>query len=117
MNARDWAVVGLTAAGGLALLAIAIVIANLFRVVTSLRTMVDGIRDETVPLIGEVATTVRGVNREIDRVDDVAGSVQRIVGNVETISETVKAAVTNPIVKALAFLAGARHATRKFREG
>lgn len=116
MSARDWAVVGILSAGGLVLLVLSFVVSNLFRVVTSVKDLVDGVRKETVPLINEVGGTVRGVNREIDRVDAVATSVQRIVANVETISDTVRAAITHPIVKGLAFLAGAQRAGRRFKE-
>lgn len=116
LTARDWAVVALFSAGALLLFTIAAVISNLFRVVTSLKDLVDGITSETVPLIGEVGNTVRTVNKELERVDGIVGSVQRVATNVESISDTVHATVTNPLVKALAFFAGARRATKKFSE-
>lgn len=116
MSARDWAVVALGLTGALVLFVTALVITNLFRVVTSLRDLVDGITSETIPLIAEVGNTVRGVNKEMERVDSIIGSVQRITTNAETISDTVQMAVTNPLVKALAFFAGARRATKKFKE-
>lgn len=115
MTARDWAIVALTSAGALVLVTVSALLANLFRVITSLRTMVDGVRDETVPLIAEVGGTVRGVNKELERVDAVAASIQRIVKNAETVSETLKIAVTNPLVKGIAFLAGVERATKKLR--
>lgn len=116
MSARDWAVVALGLTGALVLFVTALVITNLFRVVTSLRDLVDGITSETIPLIAEVGNTVRGVNKEMERVDSIIGSVQRITANAETISDTVQMAVTNPLVKGLAFFAGARRATKKFKE-
>lgn len=116
LTARDWAIVALTSCAALVLFVVAVVISNLFHVVSSLRELVDGISSETVPLIGEVGDTVRGVNKELERVDAIVGSVQHVATNVEVISDTVKAAVTNPLVKALAFLAGARRARNKFRE-
>jgi uncharacterized protein YoxC len=115
-SARDWAAVALFSSGALVLFVIAVVITNLFRVVTSLKDLVDGVTSETVPLIGEVGNTVRGVNKELERVDSIVGSVQRVAANVEVISDTVQAAVTNPLVKMLAFFAGARRARKKFRE-
>jgi len=117
MDARDWAIVALAGAGALVLFVIAVVITNLYRVVTSLKDLVDGITSETVPLIGEVGNTVRTVNKELERVDSIVGSAQRVIANVETISDTVQAAVTNPMVKALAFVAGAKRAGRKMRSG
>lgn len=117
LDALDWGIFALAVAGTLLLVVTSIVLSNLFRVATSLKELVDGIRDETVPLIGEVGNTVRGVNKEIERLDAIVGSVQTVARNAETVSETIKTAVTHPLVKALAFLAGAQRATRKFREG
>ncbi len=116
MNAGDWAVAAVSVCGALVLFVIAVVITNLYRVVSSLKDLVDGITSETVPLIGEVGNTVRGVNKELERVDAIVGSAQRVAANVETISDTVQMAVTNPLVKALAFFAGAKRAARKMKE-
>ena len=116
VSARDWAAIALFSAGALLLFVVAVVITNLYRVVSSLKELVDGVTSETVPLIGEVSNTVRSVNKELERVDSIVGSVQHVIENVEVISDTVQAAVTNPLVKALAFFAGARRAVHKFQE-
>jgi predicted PurR-regulated permease PerM len=116
MTARDWAMVAFLSTAALVLFVIAVVITNLFRVVTSLRELVDGVTSESVPLIGEVGNTVRTVNKELERVDSIVSSAQRVATNVEIISDTVQATVTNPLVKAMAFFAGARRASKKFRE-
>jgi uncharacterized protein YoxC len=116
-SARDWAATLLFLTGALVLFVVSVVISNLFRVVTSLKDLVDGVTSETVPLIGEVGNTVRGVNKELERVDSIVGSVQRVATNVEVISDTVQAAVTNPLIKALAFFAGMRRASKKVQEG
>jgi len=115
-SARDWAATALFLTGALVLFVTAVVISNLFRVVTSLKDLVDGITSETVPLIGEVGGTVRSVNKELERVDSIVGSVQRVATNVEVISDTVQAAVTNPLIKALAFFAGMKRASKKMKE-
>ena len=116
INARDVAILIIAVFFALAVVVVSFLVMNLFRVVTSLKQLVDGITTETVPLIHDVDKTVQGVNQEIERVDSVMASAQNVARNVETISETVKLTVTNPLVKALAFFAGARRATRKFRE-
>ena len=117
LNAKDYAVIVLAAAFAFAGLALALVMLKLFQVVGSLRELVDGVTKETVPLIHDVDLTVKGVNSEIERVDSIMASTQHVVKNVETISETVKVTVTNPLVKALAFFAGARRASKKFKDG
>jgi uncharacterized protein YoxC len=116
VSARDWAIIAIAGFFGLAVIVVSVLVLNLFRVVSSLKTLVDGVTQETVPLIHEVGQTVKGVNHEIERVDAVMASVQQVARNAETISHTVRAAVTNPLVKALAFAAGARRAVRRFRE-
>lgn len=116
LNGRDWAMVALLSCAALLLFVIAVVTLNLFRVVTSVRDLVDGITAESVPLISEVSATVRTVNKELERVDSIVGSVQRVAANVEVISGTVQAAVTNPLVKALAFFAGGKRAAKRFKE-
>ena len=117
LNAKDYAVMILALAFAVAGLGLALVMLKLFQMVASLRELVDGVTKETVPLIHDVDQTVKGVNHEIERVDSIMASTQNVVKNVETISETVKVTVTNPLVKALAFFAGARRASKKFKEG
>ncbi len=116
IEATDYAVIVIAAFFALAVIVVSILVLNLFRVVSSLKELVDGVTQETVPLIHDVGSTVKGVNHEIERVDSIMASAQSVAHNVETISATVKAAVTNPLVKALAFAAGARRAARKFKE-
>lgn len=116
LDAGDVAVLLAAAFFGLIAVVLAVVLANLFRVVTSLKELVDGIKSETVPLIGEVSNTVRGVNKEIDRLDSIAAGVEGIVGNVESVTRTVQATVTNPLVKGLAFFLGAKRAAKKMRK-
>jgi uncharacterized protein YoxC len=117
LNAKDYAIIVLAAAFALAGVVLSLVMFKLFQVVASLRELVDGVTKETVPLIHDVDQTVKGVNQEIERVDSIMASTQNVAKNVETISETVKVTVTNPLVKALAFLAGARRASKKFKDG
>ena len=116
LKATDYAVMVIAAFFALAVIVISILVLNLFRVVSSLKELVDGVTKETVPLIHDVDGTVKGVNQEIERVDSIMASAQSVAKNAETISETVKMAVTNPLVKALAFFAGARRASKKFKE-
>ena len=116
LKATDYAVMVIAGFFALAVIVVSILVLNLFRVVSSLKELVDGVTKETVPLIHDVDGTVKGVNQEIERVDSIMASAQSVAKNAETISETVKMAVTNPLVKALAFFAGARRASKKFKE-
>lgn len=112
----EWAALVIAIFWAILVVALSALTMNFLRVVTSMKMLVDGITAETVPLLDEMGTTVRSVNREIDRVDGVLAGVQRITENAATVSETIKTAVSNPLVKAIAFMAGVRRATDKMRE-
>lgn len=112
----DWAALIIAIFWAILVLVLTLLTLNFVRVVSSLKTLVDGITAETIPLLDEVGTTVRSVNREIDRVDGVLAGVQRITENVATISETLKTTVSNPLVKALAFFAGVKRGAKKMKD-
>jgi hypothetical protein len=75
---------------------------NLGTILVSIRTLVDGIREETVPLLGEVRTTVSNVNREMDRVDGMLESTGKIVKNVERLTNVIEHTVSSPLIKVAA---------------
>ena len=83
-------------------LVLGIALFNLGTILVSVRTLVDGIREETVPLLGEVRTTVSNVNREMDRVDGLLESTGKIVKNVERLSSVVEQTVSSPLIKVAA---------------
>ena len=116
LGVKDYFLIALFVAFTLVGVFLAWVMIKLSSVVAALKDSVDRHTNETVPLIHEVGNTVKGVNHEIERVDSIMASAQNVAQNASTISETIKLAVTNPLVKALAFMAGARRATKKFRE-
>jgi uncharacterized protein YoxC len=74
---------------------------------------IDELRQETVPLLHEVTETVRGVNREMDRVDGLLESAGRLAKNAERIGAVVEQTVSSPLIKVLAFTAGASRAFRR----
>lgn len=87
---------------------------NAGRVLDSTKTTIDGVRDETVPLLAEVRTTVTNVNRELDRADGIVESTANIVQSVERLTTVVEKTVSSPLVKLVAFSAGAAKAAKKF---
>ena len=100
----------------LMVLFLGLVMVNLFRVLESTKMLIDGIREETVPLLGEVKTSVSSVNKELDRVDGMLESAGKIAKNAERISSVVEQAVSNPLIKVIAFGAGASKAMRRLRK-
>lgn len=113
-------------AGGVALLILAIfwavlvlflglVLVNLFRVLESTKHLIDGVRQETVPLLGEVKTSVSQVNRQLERADTIMASAGNISKSVERVVAVVEQTVSSPLIKAVAFGAGLSKAVRRFR--
>jgi uncharacterized protein YoxC len=110
-------VAGLIAAVAWALLVLVLglVFVNLFRVLESTKMLIDGIREETVPLLAEVKTTVSGVNRELDRADGLLESAGNIAKSAERVAHVVEQTVSSPLIKVIAFGAGASRAVRRLK--
>src|SRR5262245_27728681 len=93
-----------------------VVMANLFRVITSTRDLIDGVTKQTVPLLGEVGTTVSLVNQEIGRVDGILATAETATTTVGNVVNVVSSTVTSPLVRASAFAWGLRRAISKAAE-
>jgi len=115
VDGGDWALIVLAAFWGLLVLFMSLVLVNIFRVLESTKMLIDGIRTETVPLLGEVKITVQGVNRELERVDGLLASAGNITKSVERLSSVVENTVSSPLIKVAAFGAGAARAMKRFR--
>jgi uncharacterized protein YoxC len=93
------------------------VLLNTFNVLTSTKLVIDAMREETVPLMREVKTSVEKMNREIDRVDTTLESVGVMVGRAEKLSGLIEEAAASPLVKVISFGAGLRKGVSKARKG
>ncbi len=110
----DVALILLAAFWGLLVLFLCVVLLNTFRVLESTKLLIDGIREETVPLLTEVKGSVERTNRELDRVDGMLVSAGEIVQRVSRISALVEQAASGPIVKLISVGAGLRKAASRF---
>lgn len=90
---------------------------NVFRVLESTKGLIDGVKDETVPLLGEVKTTVASVNKELDRADGIVESAAKITKSVERLTGVVEKTVSSPLIKIVALSAGASKAFKKMFGG
>ena len=115
LTGGDIALIILAAFWGLLVCFLAIVLLNMFRVLESTKVMIDDVREETVPLLHEVTTTVTGVNKELERVDTLMVSAGKIAGSAQRITTVVEQAVSNPLIKLAAFTAGAGQTFRRLR--
>ena len=116
-SAGDVALIVLAAFWGLLVLGLCLVLVNTFNVLTSTKMLIDGIREETVPLLSEVRNSVVKTNRELDRVDGMLESAGTIVARVEKISRLVEQVATGPLVRIISLGAGLSKAASRFRSG
>lgn len=115
MSASDWAWVIGAGFWGLLVVVLSVVLVNLFRLISHLGDLVEGITDQTVPLIGGLHETVSGVNVELARVDAIVAGVQSITTTADSMVGVLHATVSNPLIKAAAWAAGASAAAKAAR--
>lgn len=92
-----------------------LVLIKLGKVLQETQRLVAGISDKTVPLLGEVTTSVTHVNQELVRVDAITANVQSISGNVSALTSLFAATLGSPVIKVAAFSYGVRRAAGKRR--
>ena len=86
-------------------------------VLQSTKILIDTMREETVPLLREVKSSVERTNRELDRVDGMLESASVVVGRVEKLSGLVEQAAASPLMKVISLGAGIRKAASRATGG
>ena len=117
LGAGDIALIVLAAFWGLLVLFLCIVLLNTFRVLESTKMLIDGVREQTVPLLAEVKGSVERTNRELDRVDGMLVSAGEIVKRAEKLTGLMEEAASSPLIKIISFGAGLRKAASRFTGG
>ena len=102
---------------GALVVVLCVVMANLFRVITSTKELIDGVTGQTVPLLAEVGTTVSLVNQELGRVDGILATAETATASVGNVVNVLSTTVTSPLVRLSAFAWGVRRALGKAAEG
>jgi hypothetical protein len=90
-----------------------VVLIGTYNVLTSTKITIDTMREETVPLLREIKTTVEKTNAEIDRIDTVLVSAGNVVGRVEKVSSLIEEAASGPLMKIISIGAGLGKAVKK----
>jgi uncharacterized protein YoxC len=108
LDGGDVALIVLSAFWGLLVLFLCIVLINTFRVLESTKMMIDTMREETVPLMREVKTSVERTNVMLEQAAQVTARVEKLSGLVEQ-------AAGSPLVKVISFGAGLQKAAKKFK--
>lgn len=118
-------------AGLIAAVVFAILVGFLARVlwklgsaVEDLRGTIQGVTDKSLPLIGEVTTTVGHANHQLEKVDTITTRVSamtesgvQVAGNVSTLTSLFAATLGSPLIRVAAFSYGVREAISARREG
>ena len=110
-------VAAVIAAGAAAILAVGLVfaLASFTTTLRTVRTTVEELRRETVPLIASARVTLEQANAELSRVDGLLGTAESVGTTVDSASRLAYLAFANPVIKALALGAGARGALSRLR--
>ena len=91
-----------------ALLALPIV--KLGRLIDDARGTVQGVTNESLPLLREVTATVTTTNGELERVSAITTNVQQMTTNASALTALFAATVGSPVIKVAAFTYGVRQA-------
>jgi uncharacterized protein YoxC len=114
-DSGDVALIVLASFWGLLVVFLCVVLLNMFRTLESTKLLIDGIREETVPLLSEVKGSVERTNRELDRVDGMLVSADEIVKRVERVTGLVEQVSAGPLMRIISFGAGLSKAVSRFR--
>jgi uncharacterized protein YoxC len=88
---------------------LAMVLVHLTRTLRALRESVEVLREEAVSLLDEARDSVADAVIEIDRVERLVSSAEKL--------DDAKRAIATPVVKAMAFGTGVSRAAQRLREG
>ena len=113
LSAKDFLWLALAAGWLLLVFFLGYVLVKLGGVLKSTEELVDGVTDRTVPLLGEVTTSVVQVNGQLERVDSITGKVQDMTTNLASLTALFAATLGGPLVKVAAFSYGVRRAASK----
>jgi hypothetical protein len=89
----------------------------LTRTLRELRATADALHDEAIPLLDAAREAVIEAEIEVDRVDRLVTSAERVSGAVDGASRLAARTFRSPVVEAMAFGTGVSRATQRLREG
>jgi predicted PurR-regulated permease PerM len=85
------------------------------RAARQLRAAADELTTQARAVIDELQSTVAHAEADLERVDDLIGSAERLTGTVGSASRLAYGAVATPVIKAMAIGAGTARASRQLR--
>ena len=100
----------------IAVVVLCYVLLKLGKILEETQRLVAGLTEQTMPLLGEVTTSVVHVNQELTRVDAITANVQSMSGNLSSLTSLFAATLGSPIIKVAAFSYGVRSAAGRRHE-
>ncbi len=106
MSAADLAAVLVSIAAIAAFVVLLVTVQALLRTLREVRAALDQLTADTLPLLGEMRTTVEQAGHEVDRVDELLDTAASIQQTVDHASRLTYVAFSNPLIKVVAFFRG-----------
>ena len=78
-------------------------------------TMLDGVSEELVPMLGKVSTSLDHVNSELDKVGQITDSAVDATAKVDHTVRTVSDLMAKPVKAANGMSAGVKHGFESFK--
>jgi uncharacterized protein YoxC len=115
MTAGDLAAIVVAIASVVVVVLLVFAIVSVTKTLTTLRLSIEQLRRETLPVIDELEKTVTQANTDLARLDGLLESASSVTQTVDSASQLVYLAFSNPIIKAIAFATGTAKAAKAFR--
>ena len=106
MTAADLAVVLVCLAACAAFVVLLVAVQSLLATLRELRTTLERIQRDAVPLMSEMSETVGQAGAEVERVDELIDAAAAIQHTVDNASRLTYLAFSNPLIKVVAFFRG-----------
>jgi hypothetical protein len=116
MSAVDLAAVVVTVASVTGAVLAGLALRALLRTLAVLRSGIEELRRDTLPVVAELQRSLASVNAELDRLDDAVASLRSASGTVDAASRLAYLAFSNPVIKVMALGAGTAKAARTLRQ-
>ena len=96
--------------------ALAAMLVALARTLRDLRLTLSALDEEILTVVDDAHTAVREAAHDIDRVERLVSSAERITQTVDGASRAAARTIASPVVKAMAFGTGVSRAAQRLRE-
>lgn len=115
MSANDLAALILAAVAVAAVAVLTVVCLRLGRLTAELRQVVDDLRAEARPAVGELVAAADAAAAQVDRLESVINTTAHVADTVDTATQVTFRALANPVIKGAALASGTGRAARRLR--